>query len=117
MARRAAESEEGETAPAMALDSLVAAAKLSDRYITARFLPDKAIDVIDEAGVLNRIEGGHQKRKIRVSDIERIVADLVGVGLDAGNACVDILADDLFGQSDDTVPDRAHHLPQGRLPQ
>ena len=31
-------------------DSLAAAAKLSDRYITDRFLPDKAIDVIDEAG-------------------------------------------------------------------
>lgn len=31
-------------------DSLVAAAKLSDRYISDRFLPDKAIDLIDEAG-------------------------------------------------------------------
>jgi ATP-dependent Clp protease ATP-binding subunit ClpC len=31
-------------------DSLVAAAELSDRYITERFMPDKAIDVIDEAG-------------------------------------------------------------------
>ncbi len=29
--------------------ALVAAAKLSDRYITDRFLPDKAIDLIDEA--------------------------------------------------------------------
>jgi len=31
-------------------DSLVAAAKLSDRYISDRYLPDKAIDLIDEAG-------------------------------------------------------------------
>ena len=31
-------------------DSIVAAAKMSERYITDRFLPDKAIDVIDEAG-------------------------------------------------------------------
>ncbi|ESA32984.1 atp-dependent clp protease atp-binding protein [Leptolyngbya sp. Heron Island J] len=31
-------------------DALVAAAKLSDRYITDRYLPDKAIDLIDEAG-------------------------------------------------------------------
>ncbi len=30
--------------------ALVAAARLSDRYITARFLPDKAIDLVDEAG-------------------------------------------------------------------
>ena len=36
-------------------DSLEAAAKLSDRYITDRFLPDKAIDVIDEAGARARI--------------------------------------------------------------
>ncbi len=36
-------------------DSLSHAAKLSDRYITDRFLPDKAIDVIDEAGARARI--------------------------------------------------------------
>ncbi len=36
-------------------DSLEHAAKLSDRYITDRFLPDKAIDVIDEAGARARI--------------------------------------------------------------
>jgi ATP-dependent Clp protease ATP-binding subunit ClpC len=35
--------------------SLEAAAKLSDRYITDRFLPDKAIDVIDEAGARSRL--------------------------------------------------------------
>ena len=35
--------------------SLEAAAKLSDRYITGRFLPDKAIDVMDEAGSRARI--------------------------------------------------------------
>ena len=37
-------------------DALVAAAKLSDRYITSRFLPDKAIDILDEAGARSRIE-------------------------------------------------------------
>ncbi|NNF28587.1 MAG: ATP-dependent Clp protease ATP-binding subunit [Gemmatimonadetes bacterium] len=36
-------------------DSLAHAARLSDRYITDRFLPDKAIDVIDEAGARARI--------------------------------------------------------------
>jgi ATP-dependent Clp protease ATP-binding subunit ClpC len=36
-------------------DSLTAAAKLSERYITDRFLPDKAIDVIDEAGARARL--------------------------------------------------------------
>ena len=37
-------------------DALVAAAKLSDRYLTERFLPDKAIDLIDEAASKHVIE-------------------------------------------------------------
>ncbi len=36
-------------------DTLIEAAKLSERYITDRFLPDKAIDVIDEAGARARL--------------------------------------------------------------
>ncbi len=36
-------------------DTLVSASKLSERYITDRFLPDKAIDVIDEAGARARL--------------------------------------------------------------
>jgi len=36
-------------------DTLMAAAKMSERYITDRFLPDKAIDVIDEAGARARL--------------------------------------------------------------
>ena len=36
--------------------ALDAAAKLSERYITSRFLPDKAIDILDEAGARARIE-------------------------------------------------------------
>ncbi|MEO0454566.1 MAG: ATP-dependent Clp protease ATP-binding subunit [Verrucomicrobiota bacterium] len=37
-------------------EALVAAAKLSDRYLTGRFLPDKAIDIMDEAGARGRIK-------------------------------------------------------------
>ena len=37
-------------------DALEAAAKLSQRYITDRFLPDKAIDLIDEASARARIQ-------------------------------------------------------------
>ncbi len=36
--------------------SLEAAAKLTDRYVTGRFLPDKAIDAVDEAGARSRME-------------------------------------------------------------
>src|SRR5207302_803430 len=37
-------------------DALEAAAKLSDRYISGRFLPDKAVDILDEAGASARLK-------------------------------------------------------------
>ena len=37
-------------------ESLVAASKLSERYLTDRFLPDKAIDLLDEAGAIANLE-------------------------------------------------------------
>jgi len=48
--------------------AVVSAVKLSDRYITARFLPDKAIDVMDEAGSRGRINS--MTRPPDVKDIE-----------------------------------------------
>jgi len=38
------------------LESMEAAAKLSERYVTDRFLPDKAIDIMDEAGAITQME-------------------------------------------------------------
>jgi len=59
--------------------ALVAAAVLSDRYITGRFLPDKAIDLVDEAGSKLRIEIDSMpteidvvERRIRQLEIERV---------------------------------------------
>jgi ATP-dependent Clp protease ATP-binding subunit ClpC len=49
-------------------DALDAAARLSDRYLTGRFLPDKAIDVMDEAGSRARIAA--MTRPPNVKDIE-----------------------------------------------
>jgi ATP-dependent Clp protease ATP-binding subunit ClpC len=51
--------------------SLEAAAKLSDRYITGRFLPDKAIDVMDEAGSRARISA-----LSRPPDIESLTKEI-----------------------------------------
>ena len=50
------EKYEGHHGVRIADAALVAAVKLSDRYITDRFLPDKAIDLIDEAAARVRIE-------------------------------------------------------------
>ncbi len=59
-------------------ESLVSAVKLSDRYITGRFLPDKAIDILDETGSRVRIESlkkpkelDHLEDKIKESTIEK----------------------------------------------
>ena len=55
--------------------ALRAAAELSDRYITDRHLPDKAIDVIDEAGAAERLKSESKRKKsIGVTDVERVVA-------------------------------------------
>jgi len=45
-------------------EALVASAKLSERYITSRFLPDKAIDILDESGARARIESLKQPPEI-----------------------------------------------------
>ncbi|WP_410660263.1 ATP-dependent chaperone ClpB [Amycolatopsis sp. lyj-112] len=51
--------------------ALVAAATLSDRYITARFLPDKAIDLVDEAASKLRME--IDSRPVEIDVVERAV--------------------------------------------
>ncbi|WP_062356938.1 ATP-dependent chaperone ClpB [Herbidospora yilanensis] len=51
--------------------ALVAAATLSDRYITARFLPDKAIDLVDEAASRLRME--IDSRPVQIDELQRIV--------------------------------------------
>lgn len=54
--------------------ALVAAATLSDRYITSRFLPDKAIDLVDEAASRLRMEIDSSPQEI--DELERIVRRL-----------------------------------------
>lgn len=60
--------------------ALTSAVELSARYITDRHLPDKAIDVIDEAGAAQRIlPKSKQKKTISKSDIEEIVAKIARI--------------------------------------
>ncbi len=51
-------------------DALDAAARLSDRYISDRFLPDKAIDVIDEASSRVRLRGAMPPQELRDAKVE-----------------------------------------------
>jgi ATP-dependent Clp protease ATP-binding subunit ClpA len=60
--------------------ALRSAVELSNRYITDRHLPDKAIDVIDEAGAAQRLVAvSRRKKQIGVGDIEAIVAAIARI--------------------------------------
>lgn len=61
-------------------DSLQTAARLADRYINDRFLPDKAIDVIDEAGAKQRLLPEDERAKvIEQTHIEKIIAQMARI--------------------------------------
>ncbi len=70
------------------LESLEAAAKLSERYISDRFLPDKAIDLLDEAGALvhmehsfdalNKFEAGKEP-KVTENTMTEVVSEITNV--------------------------------------
>jgi ATP-dependent Clp protease ATP-binding subunit ClpA len=60
--------------------SLRTAAELAERYINDRHLPDKAIDVIDEAGANQRMQPPSKRKKtIGVRDVEAIVAKIARI--------------------------------------
>ena len=60
--------------------ALRAAAELSSKYINERFLPDKAIDVIDEAGANQQLQPESKRKKlIKVPDIEQVVAKIARI--------------------------------------
>jgi ATP-dependent Clp protease ATP-binding subunit ClpA len=55
-------------------------AELADRYINDRFLPDKAIDVLDEVGAAFRLNRGNsKKRTITVRDVEAAIAKMARI--------------------------------------
>jgi ATP-dependent Clp protease ATP-binding subunit ClpA len=60
--------------------ALQSAAELSARYITDRFLPDKAIDVIDEAGAYQQLQSASKRKKaVNVAEIEAVVAKIARI--------------------------------------
>lgn len=62
------------------LPALRAAVELSQRYITDRFLPDKAIDVIDEAGAYQNLQHPTKRKKIiGVAEVEAIIARMARI--------------------------------------
>jgi len=62
------------------LNALKSAVELSSRYMMDRFLPDKAIDIIDEAGAFRNMNNADGKAKnINVNDIENIIAKIARI--------------------------------------
>ena len=60
--------------------ALRAAAELAGRYIRDRFLPDKAIDIVDEAGAYQRLLPENRRKKvIGVKEVEQIVARMARI--------------------------------------
>ena len=68
-------------------ETLHAAVELSVRYLPGRYLPDKAIDLLDEAAAAKRIAdtGGEGKRILTESDVAHIVSKASGVPADRVN--------------------------------
>lgn len=63
-------------------DTLTAAVKLSKKYIGERYLPDKAVDLLDEAAAEVKLENGGGKRQdtqVVKKDIEKVVSDWTGI--------------------------------------
>jgi ATP-dependent Clp protease ATP-binding subunit ClpA len=60
-------------------DAIRVAAEMSAKYMHDRFLPDKAIDVIDEAGAALKLRSTSGKKLVRTRDIETVVARMAKV--------------------------------------
>jgi len=60
--------------------ALRVAAELAERYINDRFMPDKAIDVIDEVGAFQQLQPATKRKKqISVADVEKMVAKIARI--------------------------------------
>ena len=60
-------------------DSIEAAVRLTDRYITDKSLPDKAIDAFDEAGSMVRLSLKKRSRTVSAEDIAAVVSIMTGI--------------------------------------
>ena len=61
-------------------ESIKSAVELSSKYINDRFLPDKAIDVIDETGAFKNINRSNKKSvKITKNDIETTISKITKI--------------------------------------
>ncbi len=60
-------------------DAIVACVRMSDRYITDRCLPDKAIDAMDEAGSMVRLKNPKKTGHVTAEDVASVISKMSGV--------------------------------------
>ena len=61
------------------MPALKITAELAGRYINDRFLPDKAIDVLDETGAAFRLATGRKRQTVTVRDVETVIARMARI--------------------------------------
>ena len=93
--------------------ALVSAAVLSDRYVTGRFLPDKAIDLVDEAASMLRIEIDSMPTEVDVVDrrIRQLEIERVALAKETDDASAERLAaldEELANLREDLAGMQAH---------
>ncbi|MCB9633676.1 MAG: ATP-dependent Clp protease ATP-binding subunit ClpA [Sandaracinus sp.] len=68
-------------------DAVIAAARLAAKHIVDRFLPDKAIDVIDECGAADRMKDEKLRtRRVTAEDVEKVVSKIARVPVESVSA-------------------------------
>ena len=60
-------------------EAIEACVKMSERYITDRCLPDKAIDVMDEAGSMVRLRSPHKSADVTAEDVASVISNMTGI--------------------------------------
>ena len=60
-------------------EAIDACVRMSERYITDRCLPDKAIDVMDEAGSMVRLKNPRKTGRVNASDIASVISKMTGI--------------------------------------
>ncbi|GAB3904147.1 ATP-dependent Clp protease ATP-binding subunit [Kibdelosporangium lantanae] len=96
-------------------EALVAAAELADRYVTDRFLPDKAIDLIDQAGARVRLRAGRRSGQTRELElrIEQLHRDKDQAIADEQFERASALRDEISGTRRDLQTVRGDGNPSG----
>ena len=60
-------------------EAIEACVRMSERYITDRCLPDKAIDAMDEAGSMVRLKNLHKTGRVTVDDVAEVISKMTGI--------------------------------------